>query len=315
MAVSLSRVSKSMRNASASVRFQSVTCKDSHAIIGLTYALERVPPHQRIMRHLFVSSAPRHPSGRTINFSSHPNYQTTTNKASPARDGSAHYGILRILTLVAPTLHSLSIVAPNSTWAQLPLPACFPVLVELSIQHEFSGGCLSPAAFGSLRAAPSLKRLVLLGFLRVMEPLQLRDTIDGIAPALTHLRLPVDGGNVERLIRRLCAEVCSNARVHVPGMVQSHDHSTVQDIKTTGKSLEALFLGTAGQPTCIMARGEWRIVCAQVNPHGNYGRIDRPGEMYTHWFARLEGREGYWKEDFAGVAREELNMPDLRYRL
>ncbi|KZP20260.1 hypothetical protein FIBSPDRAFT_690827, partial [Athelia psychrophila] len=54
-ALFLSKVSKSMRNASASVRFQSTTCTNGSAIVGLMYALERIPPHQRIMRHLFVS--------------------------------------------------------------------------------------------------------------------------------------------------------------------------------------------------------------------------------------------------------------------
>ncbi|KAF7967340.1 hypothetical protein HWV62_34671 [Athelia sp. TMB] len=300
-ALRLSSVSKFIRNISAPVRFQSATCKTSRSIISLTYALESTPPHQRIMRHLFISSTRWQPPP-TSSSVSRPT-QSVKIRSSTARDGSIHYAILHILTLVAPTLQTFSMVAHCSTWVQLPFPPSLPALQELSIQHEFPGGCLVSSALDSLKEAPALKMLILFGFLRVSQPIEIAGTIRSIAPGLTHLLLPHDAGNGGRLLRSFAREVCLNALGHGSRV----DEEGKVELPT---ALEALYLGTgASAPPFLMVQNGKRIV-----PSNNrFNRsLDKLGEMHIHWLARLEGRNGYWKDDWADVPVEELSLSRLQ---
>ena len=301
-ALRLSSVSKFIRSISASVRFQSATCKTSRSIISLTYALESTPPHQRIMRHLFISSTRWQPPPPTSSSRSRP-IQGAKIRSSAARDGSIHYAILHILTLVAPTLQTLSMVAHCSTWVQLPLPPSLPALQEMSIQHEFPGGCLVPSALDSLQEAPALKMLILVGFLRVSQPIEIAGTIRSFAPGLTHLLLPRDAGNGDRLLRSFAREVCLNA-------LGPNSRINGEGEKELPTALEALFLGTAaGRPLFIMAQNGKRIMPSNNRSNPS---LDHSGEMHIHWSARLEGRKGYWKDDWPDVPVEKLSLPRLQ---
>jgi hypothetical protein len=75
-------------------------------------------------------------------------------------------------------------------WNNLPLPSTFPALVELSVNHQFSGGFLRVKAFELLASCPRLRQFVLMGFLRATNPFKLVDKIKAFAPSLKTLCIP-----------------------------------------------------------------------------------------------------------------------------
>jgi len=299
MARSLSLVSRHFHDASRSVRMQSVICNGADEIIAFASILDRTPAHLRVVRHLFATFTRLPGSYETTSGREPPSsiWRSVAIMLSPRRTAdriepiislanTIHSSLLRILTVIAPTLRTLSLVIDVSTWSRLPFPSALPALVELSIQHAFAGGCLRGDAFDSIASVSSLRRLTLAGFLRVIDPLGLVDSIKRFAPMLTHIGVPAEPGNIKPMIHRIATAMERNG---------------MQSEKVDGivfpETLECLFIEASpvgDPPSHIMANGDRQIICANRT---RSRRMEYPGEMRLHWLARMDGKAGYWKID------------------
>lgn len=102
------------------------------------------------------------------------------------RESEAHASLLRILTIIVPTLQTLALHV-QLNWAKLSFLPSLPALVRLSIQHPFVDGCLHGETFDCLYSAPLLQRLVLAGFRQVPHTTGVVASISRFAPSLTYL--------------------------------------------------------------------------------------------------------------------------------
>ncbi|KAG5351030.1 hypothetical protein C0989_008225 [Termitomyces sp. Mn162] len=166
----LSLVSKYFRQISRPFLYQSLSISGSAQITALDSVLQKTPPHLRLVRHLFLST--------------HENdtYVTHTPKITDAADSAS---ILRILTICAPTLETLSFVALSASVGTVAISrlfrTSFPWLRELSI----SGFYPFPSAPGKL---PSLQSLHLHGNRNPHGLLQ-AGGLDEACPSLTRLHV------------------------------------------------------------------------------------------------------------------------------
>ncbi|KAG6859942.1 hypothetical protein C0995_001619, partial [Termitomyces sp. Mi166 len=164
----LSLVSKYFRQVSRPFLYQSLSISGSAQITALDSGLQKTPPHLRIVRHLFLST---HKNDTHV---------THTPKATDAADSAA---ILRILTICAPTLETLSFVSLSASMGTVAISrlfrTSFPHLRELSI----SGFYPFPSAPAKM---PSLQHLHLHGN-RNPHGLLEAGGLDEACPSLTHL--------------------------------------------------------------------------------------------------------------------------------
>jgi hypothetical protein len=192
MARSLSLVSRYIHDASRTVRFQSIVCRNAVQIIGFAAVLDRTPLQYRTVRHLLISCCSRDRTwsllvGRTVTFDMLMHVYRRALSAVP-----------RILSLTAPTLRSLSL---HFDWpsSEAFFPSHFPALVELSISQPWARWHLRSEELHQLVSYPSLRRLVLNGFVYIDDPTEIIDSIQRFAPSLTHLCLPSEPANTMTL--------------------------------------------------------------------------------------------------------------------
>lgn len=210
---SLSMVSRTIRQKSRNFRFYSIACRGTAQTIAFASVLDNTPPQFRVIRHLFistsfrdkVSTAQRTSNGQTsagsvpeISFCNSANPlldMPGTNQGNVAEvlplNIAVHSAVLCILTAVATTLWKLSLFMDWNSWLLLPLPPDLPNLLELSINHQFAGGSFHNKALSPLSSAPSLRRLVITGYRRIVDSRQVITSITSIFPSLTHLCLPL----------------------------------------------------------------------------------------------------------------------------
>ncbi|KAG5642017.1 hypothetical protein DXG03_003789 [Asterophora parasitica] len=166
----LSFVSRYFREVARPFLYQSLLISGSEKIATLVTKLENTPPHLRLIRHLFLS---------THSITRPSEYEAA--KPSSALEGTA---ILRILTIAAPTLETLSFVSASPAMSTSSISrlfrTSFPLLRELSV----SGFYPFPSSPGKM---PSLERLHLHGN-RNPHGL-LSGGLDDACPSLTHLRI------------------------------------------------------------------------------------------------------------------------------
>ncbi|KAG5649114.1 hypothetical protein H0H81_006177 [Sphagnurus paluster] len=133
--------------------------------------LELTPPHLRFIRHLFIST--------------HSNGEVTDQEPRKLSNGLESTAVIRILTLAAPTLETLSFVSTSPAVSTSSISrlfrTSFPRLRELSI----SGFYPFPSSPGKM---PLLERLHLHGNRNPHGLLQLGG-LDNACPSLTHLRV------------------------------------------------------------------------------------------------------------------------------
>jgi hypothetical protein len=203
---SLSLVSRIIYQKSRYSRFHSVACHGAAQTLRFAAILQKTPPHFRVVRHLFLACSYKDEVNTTHGYSSIPIIPSPTCFGQGGQPASILCGtnsrrlipfidtmrsiINLILTTVAPTLYTLSMYTDWPSWNILALPPFLPVLIELSINHKFSGGFLRDKSFDSLISCPSLRRLVLMGFLRAINPLKLANKIKAFAPSLSRLCIP-----------------------------------------------------------------------------------------------------------------------------
>jgi len=166
----LSLVSKYFNEIARLYIYQSLSISGPEQITTLTSKLESLPPHLRHTRHLFLSDqALSKPEGK-------PRTQ------SPALDPSA---VSRILTLVAPTLETLTFVLSDPMTSTRSIGRLFrlsfPHLRELAVSGVYPFPSL-PGKF------PRLTHLHLHGNRNPHGLLQLGG-LDETCPSLTHLRI------------------------------------------------------------------------------------------------------------------------------
>jgi hypothetical protein len=209
---SLSLVSRRIRQVSLSIKFQCIACRNLALILAFDSVLERTPSHFRIVRHLLVSSyysdirnmttaekiatglMPPTSAFKILSKLSRFFMTASTNDTTKPFNCISQMktlvaaAILRILTLVAPTLRTLSIHADWCSSNTLPMPPCLLSLTELSIGGLWQYHTFRSDAFSAMGCYPSLQRLVLTGFLGITDPAGLIDAIRGVLIAGRHAR-------------------------------------------------------------------------------------------------------------------------------
>jgi hypothetical protein len=175
-----------------------------------------------------------------------------------------------------------------NSWASLPLPPNFPVLSELSINHQFAGGCLHSSAFSRLVSCPSLRYLIITGFLRILDPLKVVERINQFAPFVTHLCLPYDAKEMT-----LTFEILNEK------MAPKHPSSDASDNAVFPRSLVHIlvhtiaprpnlstFFTTRFGPRLMLVDRRWRRQHCNIKPHLKWEDA---------WIDGIGGGEGYWQ--------------------
>ena len=245
MARSLSLVSRAFYDISRSLRLQSVRCDGLDKIIGFASVLDKTPPPLRVVRQLFITSYGYRKRG-AVGRASLYLFQSVTAilplRRKADRETEAHASLLRILTLIAPTLRTL-VLRIRINWAQLPFPPSLPALVELSIQNNFAGGYLHGETFDCIHSAPSLRRLVLTGFLVVPHTTGVVASLKRFAPSLTHLGVPARLGGMSLLIDLMGATAKMQLRTGAVMFVDTQEELVVGDA----------LMGYPGNPEIVLA--------------------------------------------------------------
>jgi hypothetical protein len=165
---SLALVSKYFRDVAKPFQYQSIALAGPAQIVNLLTHLEKTPPHRRRIRHLFLSDHSYHECD-----------------LAPLVTPFDSAKILRLVTLAAPTLETLSLFAASPSTSTSILAGIFhtyfPRLIELSV----AGFYPFPQTAGNL---PRLERLHLRGNRNPYGLLQ-AGALDVACPALTHLRV------------------------------------------------------------------------------------------------------------------------------
>ena len=298
---SLSLVSKAIREKSHYTRFHSVTCHDVAQTLALARILGETPPHLRVVRHILVLNSYKDDPPLPTSVS-----RSLTGIASldryvwrqPARslghttvitplDKVVHSAVLEILTIVAPTLFTLSLYIDWNSWASLPLPSNFPVLSELSINHQFAGGCLHSSTFSPLVSCPSLRYLIITGFLRILDPLKVVERIKQFSPFVTHLCLPYDAKEMtvtfeilnEKMTPKHPSDASDNA-VFPRTLVHILVHTIAPRL-----NLATLFTTRFG-PRLMLVDRRWGRQHCNVKPHLKWEDA---------WIDGIGGGQGYWE--------------------
>jgi len=163
---SLSLVAQYLRQLSRPYLYQSLMIVGFDKISALESKLDATPPHLRVIRHLFISTHKPESTSETAN-------------------DSQSAALLRVLTLAAPTLETLSFVASTSSSSTLAISrlfrTAFPRLRELSVSGFYS----FPSSPGKM---PRLERLHLHGNRNPHGLFQL-GVLEEVCPSLTHLRV------------------------------------------------------------------------------------------------------------------------------
>ncbi|KAG6917379.1 hypothetical protein DXG01_002758 [Tephrocybe rancida] len=168
----LSLVSKYFREVSRPFLYQSLSISGSAQITTLASVFQNTAPHLRTVRHLFLST---HTNSADAAYPPKPKPIDTADSAA----------ILKIISLSAPTLETLSFVSASPSMSTMHISrlfrTSFPSLRELSI----SGFYPFPTAPGKM---PRLERLHLHGN-RNPHGLLEGGVLDEACPSLTHLRV------------------------------------------------------------------------------------------------------------------------------
>ncbi|CAA7263564.1 unnamed protein product [Cyclocybe aegerita] len=159
----LRSVSRYFQEVAKPYLYRTVSASDEKQVTGLLERLESTPPHLRYIKNLFLAS---------------PDVLHPSNAVDPQK-------LMRIITLAAPTLQTLSFVvhthlASTSLIARL-FRTSFPHLRALIV----SGFYPFPSSVGKF---PRLQSLHLLGN-RNPHGLFQMSTLEDACPALTHLRI------------------------------------------------------------------------------------------------------------------------------
>lgn len=317
---SLSLVSRYIHDASTRVRFQSVRCSGPKDVATLLASLNKIPPELRIIKHLYLyhpippsppflplthrQPAPSLSMRALALFTKTP----STHPPTPPRDlpkkkpfkeiqRETYKALLSLISIAAPHILTLSLYTePITSWPDLPFPPLFPNLEELSIVHEFAGSCLRSDSFARLLKAPRLRRLIVMGYRRVTDPIRVAEKIREFAPSLEQICLP----NYLTLNSTPLFEHLSEPW-----------HNTHSE-KYHTYPLRTIFLldGAEHGPTstCYITDGVKKVVWVRRKPWTE--QLQREESMRSHWLARMRDEEGFW--EYEGLGEEEEVIGDRK---
>lgn len=298
---SLSAVSRHIHEVSKSFKFQSIACRGAAQILAFSSLLRRSNPHPRVV-HLFVSYlySDELPSENTTEDSEHVHVsgfrplplmrsrrkhhgdRVTPPVTSVPVDTQVHIAVSGILSMVAPSLLTLSLYLDWELWSLLPMPDHLPVLIELSLNYQFQSNCLHGEGWMPT-TCPSLRRFILTGFRRILDPDEIVTRIQSFAPSITHFCVPADAEEILELLHdlrrrkrttpiHLFPNTLEHLVIHLPG------HWRVP----YGFKL----FGLADQKVALVPR-----------PWDRNRRHDVRQEWEKEWIERTAGGEGYWTMD------------------
>ncbi|RDB24344.1 hypothetical protein Hypma_008404 [Hypsizygus marmoreus] len=268
----LSLVSKYFYEIACPYFYQSIALSGSHNITALAFKLENIPPHLRLIRHLFISSEPVEKCDRKLE------------KIAPSSESMV---LLRVLALAAPTLETLSFVH-TSPAVSTPIISrlfrlSFPNLRELAV----SGFYPFPSSPGKM---PVLERLHLHGNRNPHGLLQMGG-LDQAFSSLTHLR--ISGLNMAvsfalELQEALSGESRSPFPSKFPARVR-------RVIVQPGPPLLASAKPTASHTRDQLMMAQLAVLRpSRVVDFSVLPRSETPGSFRQDWLDRLGGAEGFW---------------------
>lgn len=180
----LGLVSRYIRAVALPYVYQSLAVAGHPSLQGLLDRLEATPPHLRRVRHLFLSDWTQ---DQVLRFAV--DGRLSDDWASAQKGDLGSRTIQRILTLVSPTLHTLSFLAHNPTTSTALLARLFetpfPALTALTVHGFYPFPAPAPAA------PPRMARLekLHLGGHRNPHGLLQTGALAAACPRLTHLRV------------------------------------------------------------------------------------------------------------------------------
>ena len=148
-------------------------------------------------------------------------------------DGHLHHAIICILSISAPFLYTLSLYIDCFSWLFFPFSPSFPSLTNLSLKHPFKNGIFRSDAFIFLRSCPKLRRLLITGYMCIIDPGEVIDRIKAFRPLVSHLCMPYNAQNIQVLLQAL------KLRMMPTGTSSSIPTTTLQIFPQT---LERLFI-------------------------------------------------------------------------
>ncbi|KZP33592.1 hypothetical protein FIBSPDRAFT_311351 [Athelia psychrophila] len=193
---SLSLVSRGVHSQSKRSRFLTVALLDAKQLTAFSGLLSSsaCPSQALNVRHLFIAASAQDDSQSTIH--------STSSKRAKIFSTEIRSAVSNTLSLLAPSLLTLSMYFnfPSPDWVILPLPFSFPSLSKLALNHSHATGFLPQTTLSQLPSCPKLRRLALMGFIRADPSVNIIETVQKVAPALTHICIPVSSVNHATLL-------------------------------------------------------------------------------------------------------------------
>ncbi|KDQ62124.1 hypothetical protein JAAARDRAFT_30031 [Jaapia argillacea MUCL 33604] len=322
---SLSLVSKYIRNASETVRFQSIAVSGLAQVRALAAVLEGASAHPHHVRHLFLSycDPSRSETPREARTSSNPGWPNIRGRfrrrqsyvETPSHGGEGwdkeqmkrlssarlsseriQQAVTRIFRIVGHSLETLTMVMPQSRGSVLPaIP--LPVLTELTVYSIWGDQTtyITPTL-----PYPSLRRLHLAG--RYFHESQIPE-IASACPSLTHLRLSglEDGIHLPRPLKAILGLPHDIDKPHpIPTSLR---HPSLQRVLVQPRppahfsSLLAYDIyrhALSGVPALLHRHREEDIILLKPVIWGDID--DCVADAKALWLDRLEGGLGCWVE-------------------
>jgi hypothetical protein len=322
---SVSQVSRTIREKARYSLFHSISCRNSDQVLSFGQMLDDTPPHLRVVRHLCLIVLYKHPDGgedivmsgksaRSASFSTPSssarplNYRLDRtpafmeeevndeedNKQFDHLDRVLHRAIIRILSILAPSLYTLSLYIDCRSWLFFPFPPSFPLLTELSIKHPFKSGVFRSDALIALKTCRSLRKLVLTGFKTIFDPPDVIDRINTFGPNVTHLCLQAyfHTAMIYSLIHRM--KVSSSGNIPL-----------TSTSRTFPQSLECLFFHFLDDeyilpPRVLPIFPGGQLIVYGVKRVWGYVPTDEGKGSETHlawesmWVDGINGKGGFW---------------------
>jgi len=224
-------------------------------------------------------------------------------------DGRLHRAIIRILSISAPFLYTLSLYIDCFSWLFFPFSPSFPSLTDLSLKHPFKNGIFRSDALIFLRSCPKLRKLLITGYTRIIDPGEVIDRIKAFGPLVSHLCVPYNAQNMPVFLEVLKSSM----------MPTGASTSTTPTPMTTipqifPQTLERLFIHSFNRRgehfgrVCSILPNAKRLVLVERTWDNNnksgptergmrVGEGEREGHLgawEAMWIDGMCGEDGYW---------------------
>jgi hypothetical protein len=219
--------------------------------------------------------------------------ESDEDKRCEALDRILHRSIIKILSIAAPSLYTLSLYIDCRSWLFFPFPSSFPLLTELSIKHPFKADLFRSDALIPLKTCPSLKKLVLTGFKCVFDPQGVIGRINTFGPNITHLCVPFNAHNTQVMLQFLKQGMTPSPSLSASTTFpQSLERLFVHSLSDAYDPLRRVFpIFPTGTKRVVLVERTWgNRTVEKVVGNGTEAHL----MWESMWANGIDGGEGYW---------------------